>query len=103
MVYATNPNSPDASWVFSRSMAFFGLLEAFDIINCTFEEFGKLNLNKYERDLYLFGRHFNRYWDSNEKFPTTSIVDNTIDEVFLKRTLSFFEKYMLSKYETAKN
>ncbi|MDO8269498.1 MAG: SDR family oxidoreductase [Candidatus Levybacteria bacterium] len=101
MVYATNPNPPDASWVFSRSMAFFGLLETFDIINCTFEEFGKLQLNEYENDLYLFGKHFNRYWDYNGKFPNTSIVKNSIDEVFLKRTLTFFEKFMLSKYETA--
>jgi len=91
-LFVSNPNPPTADWVLKKTLEFFGVSNQIEFVDCSFEEFGKLNLTEIERELYQFGAHFNPYWSLMYNFPETICTENLITQKYLAKTLDYFHK-----------
>lgn len=91
-LFVSNPNSPTSDWALQKALEFFKVNDQIEFLDCSFEEFGKLNLTEIERKLYQFGAHFNPYWSLAYDFPETICKDNLITEEYLVKTLDYFSK-----------
>jgi nucleoside-diphosphate-sugar epimerase len=91
-LFITNPNPLTYDWVLNKSLEFFGVNSKIEFLECSFEEFGKLNLTEIERKLYQFGAHFNSYWSLAYNFPDTICTENLITEEYLSKILGYFQK-----------
>lgn len=92
ILFVSNPNPPTADWVLQKTLEFFGVNNQVEFLDCSFEEFGKLNLTETERKLYQFGAHFNPYWSLAYDFPETICTENLITQEYLAKTLDYFRK-----------
>jgi len=101
--YITNPNPPKSSWVFKKTLDFFDLSGDVDILGCSFEAYGKLDLSEEEKRLYNFCRHFNPYWSIAYRFPQTICNENLIDHEYLVKTLSYFANSKNINYDRRTN
>lgn len=90
ILFVTNPKSPSADDVLCQSLEILGVGHYFEFLECSFEEFGKLNLTNTERKLYQFGQHFNPYWSLAYDFPNTICLDNLIDREYLEKAIKYF-------------
>lgn len=99
LLYITNPSPPKASWVLEETLNFFKVSNKVNILNITFEDYGKLDLSDEERRLYSFSMHFNPYWTINYKFPPTICSENLINHEYLSKTLSYFSSLNSIKNE----
>ncbi len=91
-LFVSNPNPPTADWVLQKTLEFFGVNSQIEFLECSFEEFDKLDLTEVERNLYKFGAHFNPYWSLAYNFPETICTENLITEEYLTKTLDYFRK-----------
>ena len=91
-LFVSNPNPPTADWVLSKTLEIFGVQDQIEFLNCSFEEFDKLDLTEVERNLYKFGAHFNPYWSLSYNFPETICTENLITKEYLAKTLDYFRK-----------
>lgn len=91
-LFVSNPNPPTADWVLNKTLEVFGVQDQIEFMDCSFEEFDKLNLTEIEKNLYKFGAHFNPYWSLAYNFPETICTDNLITEEYLAKTPDYFRK-----------
>lgn len=99
LLYLTNPNPPQASWVLDETLKFFEVSDEVSILNITFEAYGKMDLSDEERRLHTFCMNYNPYWSIKYNFPTTICSENLIDHEYLTRTLSYFSSQNFNKNE----
>lgn len=99
LLYITNPNPPESSWVLKETLNFFNVSDYVDILDSTFEDYGKLDLTDEERRLHNFCMHFNPYWTITYRFPATICDENLINHEYLSKALSYFANSNLIKYE----
>jgi len=90
--FITNPDPPKASWVLEKTINFFDVNELVKVIDCTYEEFGKLDLTDDERKFYDFCKHFKPYWSIDYVFPNSLCKENLITQNYLKIILTYFAK-----------
>lgn len=88
-LYITNPNPPEASWILKETLDFFDLSQDIELIEITFEQFGKLNLTIEERGLYKFVKHYFPYWSITYDFPSSICRENIINHDYIVKTLTF--------------
>lgn len=98
-LYITNPNPPEASWVLKETLDFFNLSSTIDLVELTFEHFGKLNLTIEEQNLYNFIKHYYPYWSITYDFPKSICKENLINHDYLFKTLTFLSSSNFLKYE----
>ncbi len=97
-LYITNPNPPEASWVLKETLEFFNLGKFIDLIDISFEEFGKLRLTTEEQNLYEFVKHYYPYWSITYDFPPSICKENLIDHDYLFKTLKFLSSSKFLEY-----
>ena len=99
--FVTNPNPPIFAWVLEQTLELTGIRDNIDLIDCSFEEFSKLDLTETERKLYQFTTHFNPYWSIAYNFPDSICAENLIDRQYLAKTLDYFRNSQDSSNEQA--
>jgi len=98
-LYITNPNPPEASWILKETLDFFNLSEAIDLVELSFEQFGKLELSIEEQTLYEFIKHYYPYWSITYDFPPSVCQENIINYDFLFETLTFLSSSNFLNHE----
>lgn len=98
-LYITNPDPPVASWVLRETLDFFNLSEIIDLVELSFEQYGKLELTNEEQDLYELIKHYYSYWSIAYEFPKSICKENLINHEYLFRTLKFLSSSNFLKYE----
>ena len=88
-LFITNPNPPQASWVFKETLDFFSFTDTINLVESTFEDFGKLDLSPEEQSLYEFIKYYYPYWSITYNFPPSICKENLIDHDYLVKTLTF--------------
>ena len=88
-LYITNPNPPQSSWVLKETLDFFNLAETTELVDFSFDEFGKLNLKVEEQGLYGFIKYYYPYWSITYDFPSSICEENLINHDYLVKTLTF--------------
>lgn len=91
-IYITNPKPPKASWVLDETVSFFKLKDSLDVLNCTYEEFGELELTDEEKTFYRFSGHFEPYWSIEYNFPNSVCKENLINHRYMMKMLNFFQR-----------
>lgn len=97
--YITNPKPPDASWVLSETLNYFGLSEQLELIDLSFEQFTKIDLSIEEQKMYKFISHYYPYLILNTSFPTTICIENLINHNYLQNTLKYLKQSGFLKYD----
>lgn len=92
LFYITTPNPPVFDWVLEESLDFFRAKDRLEFMDCSFEEFGKLELSDQEKKLYKSSVHFYPYWSINYDFPASVCADNLIDTKYLEKILKYFQQ-----------
>jgi nucleoside-diphosphate-sugar epimerase len=92
MIYITNPTPPQASWVLSESLKFFGIDSYVDTIECSYEEYDKLDKTEEEEMLCTLGKHMNPYWSLTYNFPESACGDNLITEEYIQNALRYYSR-----------
>ena len=91
VIYVTNPNPPSSMWVLKETLDFFNVQDNIELLDMTFEEFGKLDLTIEEGYLYKFSKHFNPYWSMRYSFPKTACSDVLINHEYMSNILRYFQ------------
>lgn len=91
--FITTSQLPKASWVFEETINFFGINELVNVLDCTYEEFGELELTDNERRFYEFCKHFKPYWSIDYTFPNSLCKENLINQKYLATILTYFAKH----------
>lgn len=88
--YVINPKAPIFSWVLEEAFDFFGVSDSVDFLDCSFEEFGKLELTSEEKKMYQFGLHFSPFWSIEYDFPSSICKENLISHDYCRKILGYF-------------
>jgi thioester reductase-like protein len=91
-LFVSNPNPPTAEWSLVKALEFFGVSDQIEFLDCSFEEYGKLDLTEAEKKMYQFGAHFEPYWSLAYDFPETVCTSNLISGEYLTKTLTYFRQ-----------
>src|SRR3989344_4888142 len=83
LFYITTPNPPVFDWVLEKSLDFFRARDYLEFIDCSFKEFGELDLTDQEKRLYKTSAHFYPYWSINYDFPISVCSNNLINSEYL--------------------
>ena len=98
ITYITNPESPRSEWLLDETLDFYGVRDVVNMLDTSFQEFGKLDLTEEELTLYKLASHFAPYWSMNYEFPTSVCKHNFIDHEYLKKILTVFRDKEDFKY-----
>lgn len=93
IAYVTNPEPPSSAWVFDEVVDWYGVYDAVEVMDLSFEAFGTLDLSPEEAGFYAFSKHFSPYWSLPYEFPPSLCMENLVDHVYLNTALSFFEEH----------
>lgn len=99
LFYITTPNPPVFDWVLEESLDFFRAKNHLEFIDCSFKEFGELDLTNEEKRLYKSSMHLYPYWSINYDFPTSACSDNLINSAYLATILKYFQETKGSAHE----
>lgn len=90
MFYVTNPAPPPFSWLLEETLEHFNLKRKVEFLDCSFRDFGDMDLTDEEKRLFQFGKNFNPYWTLNYNFPNSICEDNLVDRDYLKKILNYY-------------
>jgi len=99
IIYITNPEPPRSEWLLDETLNFYGVRDVVNMLDISFQEFGKLDLTEEEITLYKLASHFAPYWSINYEFPTSICKHNFVDHEYLKRILTVFRDKEDFKHE----
>lgn len=97
-LYITNPNPPTFNTLLLETLKFFKLDNKLEIIECTLEEYKKMDLSSVERDLFNFCVPFLPYLTTHYNFPS-SLCTHGLSSDYIQKILSYFKHSQDEKLE----
>ncbi len=99
IIFITNSEPPRSEWLLDETLNFYGVRDVVNILDISFQEFGKLDLTEEELTLYKLASHFAPYWSMDYEFPTSVCKRNFIDHDYLRKILTVFHDREDFKHE----
>lgn len=97
--FITDPNPPSAAFVLEEALKFFNIHDSVARVDCSFEDFGRMELTEEETELHRFSSHFHPYWSMNYVFPLGLLEKSYVDRAYLMGLLKFFLASQNSSHE----